>query len=124
MSSTTATNSSSSISSQYMNLLITQLQNQNPLDPMDNNAMTSVLTGLSQLQQMESMSTSFASVLKTEQANQASSLIGKQVAFTASDDSTEQATVDGVTIANGTPTLSAGNYQISLDDVTGISVPQ
>ena len=111
---------SSSISTQYMSLLITQLQNQNPLDPMDNNGMTSVLTGLAELEQMESMNTNFADVLASQQAGQATSLIGKKITF-ASGSTTEQATVDGVTISDGTASLTAGDYDVSLDDLTAIT---
>jgi flagellar basal-body rod modification protein FlgD len=123
MSSTTSTSSSSSISTQYLNLLITQLQNQDPMDPMSNDQMTSVMTGLSELQQLESMNTSFASVLTAEQTNQATALIGKQITFT-SNNSTAQASVDGVAMQNGVPVLSAGGQLVSLDDVQTISDSQ
>ena len=76
-----ATNTASNIQMDYMNLLITQLQNQNPLEPLDNNEMASQLAQFSQLQQLESMNESFAQVLATTELTYANSLIGKEVSF-------------------------------------------
>ncbi len=47
--STSAVTSSSKIQTDYMKLLVTQLQNQNPLEPLDNNEMASQLAQFSQL---------------------------------------------------------------------------
>jgi len=56
--------SASSIQADYMKLLVTQLQNQNPLEPLDNNEMASQLAQFSQLQQLESMNSNFESFLQ------------------------------------------------------------
>ena len=73
--------SASQIQMDYMKLLISQLQNQNPLEPMDNNQMASQLAQFSQLSQLEGMNSSFADVLNTTNRNYANSLLGKQVSF-------------------------------------------
>ena len=79
MDSSSAINSASNIQMDYMKLLITQLQNQNPLEPMDNNQMASQLAQFSQLQQLESMNSNFANVLSSTERNYANSLIGKEI---------------------------------------------
>ena len=71
----------SDIQLDYMKLLIAQLQNQNPLEPLNNNEMASQLAMFSQLQQLESMNSSFAKVLGTVESAYANSLIGKDVSF-------------------------------------------
>ena len=81
MDSSSAINTASSIQMDYMKLLITQLQNQNPLEPLDNNEMASQLAQFSELQQLESLNSSFANILSTTQRNYANSLIGKEIAF-------------------------------------------
>ncbi|MCH8217810.1 MAG: hypothetical protein IH892_13685, partial [Planctomycetes bacterium] len=53
----------SDIKTDYMKLLVTQLQNQNPLDPMSNSDLTAQLTQFSQLEQLEAMGRSFDGVL-------------------------------------------------------------
>jgi len=86
--STPAITSASEIQMDYMKLLITQLQNQNPLDPMDNNEIASQLAQFSQLQQIESMNTSFSEVLSVTKRSYANSLLGKNVTFYSEDEMT------------------------------------
>jgi flagellar hook assembly protein FlgD len=99
--STSEITSASSIQMDYMKLLIAQLQNQNPLEPLDNNEMASQLAQFSQLQQLESMSTSFAEVLATTNRSYANSLLGRNVTFYAEGETTGEleakvGTVDSV----------------------------
>ena len=86
MSLVSSTASASDIQMDYMKLLITQLQNQNPLEPLSNNEMASQLAQFSSLQQLESMSSSFADVLVTINRSYANSLLGKNVTFYAVDE--------------------------------------
>ena len=86
--STSAIASSSKIQTDYMKLLVTQLQNQNPLEPLNNNEMASQLAQFSQLEQLESMNSSFAKVLETAEHNYATSLLGKNITFYSTDEIT------------------------------------
>jgi flagellar basal-body rod modification protein FlgD len=109
----------------YMNLLVTQLQNQNPLEPMDNADMSAQLAQFSQLQQMENLNSSFSKVLDSVQRNYASSLIGKEVSFQATTESggteTRTGTVGEVTVGDkGEILLAVGDDQVNLSDVTSI----
>ena len=83
MDAVSSTNNASDLQMNYMKLLVTQLQNQNPLEPMDNQDMSAQLAQFSQLEQLESMNSSFGRVLDSVQRSYASSLIGKEVSFTA-----------------------------------------
>ncbi|MHC4739074.1 MAG: flagellar hook assembly protein FlgD [Planctomycetota bacterium] len=74
-------NSATTIQADYLEVLIAQLQNQNPLEPLDNTEMASQLAQFSQLQQLESMNTNFAKVLAATENTYAGSLIGKEVTF-------------------------------------------
>ena len=80
--------SASNIQMDYMKVLITQLQNQDPLEPLSNNEMASQLAQFSQLQQLESMSSNFAEVLAITNRSYANSLIGKEVTFFTQDTET------------------------------------
>jgi flagellar basal-body rod modification protein FlgD len=85
---TSSITSASEIQTDYMTLLVTQLQNQNPLEPMDNDQMASQLAQFSQLQQLESMNTSFSDVLNTANRTYANSLLDKNVTFYYQDETT------------------------------------
>lgn len=115
----------SDIQMDYMKLLVTQLQNQNPLEPMNNEDMAAQLAQFSQLQQLESMNTSFGRVLDSVQRSYASSLIGKEVSFKASlaDGSLEAQTgeVEEVIMGReGLITLVVNDQRVDLADVLSI----
>ena len=85
MSTISTTSTATDIQTDYITLLIAQLQYQNPLEPLDNNEMASQLAQFSQLQQLESMSTSFSEILATTNRNYANSLLSKKVTFYGED---------------------------------------
>ena len=125
MDSASAINTASDIQMNYMKLLITQLQNQNPLEPMDNNEMASQLAQFSQLQQLETMNSSFADVLSTTEQNYANSLIGKEISFASENEAGTQEITSGIVeeVVNnidGKTVLVVGNNTIALEDVISV----
>ena len=125
MDSSSAINSASSIQMDYMKLLITQLQNQNPLEPLDNNEMASQLAQFSELQQLESLNSSFANILSTTQRNYANSLIGKEITFASEDETGTSNITSGVVDevinnVDGKTVLVVGNNNIALEDVISV----
>ena len=116
---------SSKIQMDYMKLLVTQLQNQNPLEPLDNNEMASQLAQFSQLGQLESMSSSFSKVLETAERNYAASLIGKEVSFAEETESGTTNIISGTVEqvyndVNGQIILSASNHTLGLEDIISV----
>jgi len=125
MSAISEINSAGKIQMDYMKLLITQLQNQNPLEPLDNNEMASQLAQFSQLAQLESINTSFAQALATTQRTYANSLIGKNVEFVGETETGIQGIVSGTVEQiyvndDGEIFLAVGNYTPGLEDVISI----
>ena len=121
MSAISSASGSSEIRTDYLKLLVTQLQNQNPLEPLDNNQMASQLTQLSQLEQVENISSMFQRVLGSMQLGQASALIGKSVTFAPSSGGpavTEW--VRSVTIENGEVMVHAGGHTVALSELQSV----
>lgn len=121
----TSVNSATQIQTDYMKLLVTQLQNQNPLEPMDNDQMASQLTQFSQLQQMESMNSNFAKVLAITEDNYANSLLGKEISFVGETESGDTDVIRAVVEqvykdTNGDFVLSAGNYTLGVESVLSV----
>ena len=79
------TKNSSNLKLDYMKLLVTQMQNQNPLEPMSNKDLTAQLTQFSQLEHLEAMNKNFDSVLASIDHSYGGSLLGKNVTFTVDD---------------------------------------
>jgi flagellar basal-body rod modification protein FlgD len=66
----------------FLQLLVTQMQNQNPLDPQDNSEFVAQLAQFSSLETMQNLSTSVDAIggmYQSSQALQASSLVGRNV---------------------------------------------
>ncbi len=81
-SSTTSTTTTADIQNRFLTLLVAQLENQDPLNPLDNTEITSQLAQMSTVQGIEQLNTQFSSLVESlaqTQAVQASSLIGNTV---------------------------------------------
>ncbi len=115
--------------SSFLTLLTTQLQNQDPLSPMDSNEFTSQLVQFSQVEQsINSNKTleSMLSVLQSSMTTSAASYIGKQVVvstatagFDGSNPVTWQYTNDGTAVATKLAVVDAkGNVVKTLTGST------
>lgn len=72
----------------FLELLVTQLQNQDPLDPMDGTEYVSQLAQFSSLEQMNNMNNNMGQYLDMQGIYEGSSLIGKTVVVEGSDETT------------------------------------
>ena len=126
METSSVTSSASDIQMDYMKLLVTQLQNQNPLEPMDNSEMASQLAQFSQLSQLETMNSSFSQALVAADRTYANSLIGKEVSFMAETQSGTSDITSGtveqvINNYEGDVVLVAGDHVLSLEEVISIT---
>ena len=79
---TTGTNNSSDLQSSFLTLLVAQLKNQDPTNPLQNNELTSQLAQISTLSGIEKLNTTLGSIsgqIGNSQSLQASTLIGHGV---------------------------------------------
>jgi flagellar basal-body rod modification protein FlgD len=125
MSLLPSTITASNVQMDYMKLLITQLKNQDPLEPLDNNDMATQLAHFSELAQLESMNANFARVLATVQHSYASSLIGKNIEFITQTETGDNQVVCGIveqvySNSDGEIFLAVGDYMVALEDVMSV----
>lgn len=102
---------------QFLQLLVTQLQNQDPLSPMDNEQFLTQLAQFQTLQETMSMASNTKNLLLGQQLSAASGLIGKYVVVAGSDGTDYVGRVDKVAIENGEVLLVAGNMAVSLSEI-------
>jgi flagellar basal-body rod modification protein FlgD len=109
---------------EFMELMLAQLKNQNPLDPQDNGEFISQLAQFSSLEEMQKLSGNVDSVIgefRSTQALQASAMVGKTV-LVASD----LALLGASGEVNGTVDVpaSTGGVQVSILNGSGELVRQ
>jgi len=114
--------SAADIQNQFLKLLVTQLQAQDPLNPMDNSQMTSQMAQISTVGGLQQLNTTMNSVLQSQVANQAmmaTSLVGHQVMLAGNNLSIGDSggTQGGVVLAN-----AAANVTITVTDSNGKAV--
>jgi flagellar basal-body rod modification protein FlgD len=102
-----ATNQSALGEDAFLKLLTTQLQNQDPLKPMDDTQSVAQLAQFSALQAQNELKTSFENFQSNFGVLQASSLIGKKATVSTSDAAGNSSTVTGtvatIAVQNGKP---------------------
>lgn len=99
----------------FIQLLVTQMKYQDPLNPMDNSEMLAQLAQFTALEQM-------MNVAQASQKQLASNMVGKYVEYSYTDSTTGTTTynvgkVDYVNINGDTPTLGIGELEVPIDDV-------
>ena len=106
--------------SQFLQLLVSQLQNQDPLDPVSDKDFISQLSTLQTVQGLQDLNANFGEMLKLQQLTNGSSLIGKKVDFTTADGVTKTGTVDSLSVDNGQFVLVIGTDRVGLDQIGGV----
>ncbi|WP_020475426.1 flagellar hook assembly protein FlgD [Zavarzinella formosa] len=116
-SSTTA----SGLQDQFLQLLVAQLQNQDPLNPVSDADFIGQLAQFNQLSSLQSLNANFSEMLKFQQLGQGSSLIGKTVAYTDASGAAKTGVVNRV-LSDGTNiSIQIGTDKVGLGSITGVS---
>ena len=126
-----STSSTSSLSSEismenFLTLFVTQLQNQNPLDPTDNSEFMSQLAQFSTLEQeqqqteyLSDISSIGSASLQLDQISLASTFIGKTIEYSDGSSSSEtlSGVVEGVKLEeDGTVSFIIGGESVSISN--------
>ena len=113
--------SASVATADFLQLLTIQLQNQDPINPVQQEDFISQLSQFSQLENTEELNTSFKSMLKLQEISQGLDLVGKQISYLNTDtDKIEKGKVDEFFVENGNINLSVNGRTISVDLVSGV----
>jgi len=104
----------------FLRLLVTQLQNQNPLDPMTNEQFLTQLAQFQALDEMISTSSNTAAMLLGAKLSLAGGLIGRTVTAELSGGGTVTGVVERVVVEDGEPLLVIGSDRLTVDAVKEI----
>ncbi|KZZ17113.1 flagellar biosynthesis protein FlgD, partial [Oleiphilus sp. HI0079] len=114
---------------EFLELMIAQLENQNPLEPQDNGAFISQLAEFSALEEMQQISStvdSFSEQFQSSQALQASAMVGRNVLVPGADSPLlSDGTISGmIDLPSGTSNLSVSILNGSGELVRRIDMGQ
>lgn len=123
-SQSAATSSKSSFDgSDFMLVLLAQLKNQNPLEPLKDNEIMAQTAQLNSLTELQSIKASMDQLAAANSASFAASMVGKYVKATLEDGVNLEGVVSSTSIKNGQYLLNIGDKSISLSAITNISQP-
>ena len=102
----------------FMKLLIAQLQNQDPMKPMDDKEFITQLAQFSSLEAIDKMTTAMEEMAGSQLLAQAATLIGKQVTAKLPDGSTVTGAVTQVQMVDHKPRVVVNGQQIDPSLIT------
>lgn len=106
----------------FLKLFVTQLQHQDPMSPMDNDAMVAQMSQLSSVEQLTNMATANAGMAQSLAQSSAVGLIGRTVTWTDTDDLAHTGVVEKVSTKDGAPSLTvAGTDGVSPSSITQVA---
>jgi flagellar basal-body rod modification protein FlgD len=105
----------------FMNLLVTQLKNQDPSSPMDTNAMMAQTTQLAMMEQISNQTTTANEGFSLQMRTSASALVGREVSYTGPDGKAVTGTATSVSFAESVPKVTVGGKEVALDLISGIT---
>jgi flagellar basal-body rod modification protein FlgD len=104
----------------FLKLLVTQLQHQDPLNPVDNAQFMGQLAQFSTLEQITNVGDSMQRLAFSSQVTQAMTLVGRAITWERSDGTTGQGSVTSVAFQDGKILISVGSEQISPDSIRSV----
>ncbi|OPY57456.1 MAG: Basal-body rod modification protein FlgD [Pelotomaculum sp. PtaU1.Bin035] len=103
----------------FLQLLVTQLKNQDPTSPQDTNAFVSEMAQLSMLEQLSNLNDEIKQLRSSQEMSEASALIGHQV-IVQSDDGEISGQVEKVSLASNVVKVFVNGTGYELAKVTEV----
>jgi len=108
----------------FLNLLVTQMTQQDPLNPMTNEDLLSQMVQFSTLQSNTTTQTDLSQMQTGQAFSEANSLIGRQVNLQVdASGNTAQGVVSGVDVSSGTPQIIVNGQSFNLGQVLSVTPP-
>ncbi len=119
-STSSSTSSSSKTNDEFMGLLLAQLTNQNPLEPMDDTEMVSQMVSMNSLTELQKISAAISALSQTNQFVSATALMDKTVTYLNSDQKEVTGIVSGITMADSDVYLTVDDEKVALSSIVSV----
>jgi len=122
-SSASSTSSSSLLGKDdFLKLLCAQLQQQDPMSPVDDTQFMGQLYQMSTLEAQENLTTDFEAFTQSDALLGATALIGKTITYTDAAASTQTSgVVQSVKATDGTVRVAVNGQDVSLSDILAVA---
>ncbi|MBX7167709.1 MAG: flagellar biosynthesis protein FlgD [Pirellulales bacterium] len=102
---------------EFLKLMIAELQNQDPLNPLENSDILAQISQIREIGATDKMSSTLDSVLLGQQLSNAGTLISKKITGLATDGKNVTGLVERVSMDNGKAVLHIGDASVPLANV-------
>jgi flagellar basal-body rod modification protein FlgD len=108
-------------SGMFLNLLVTQLRNQDPSSPMDSTQMISQTSQLASMEQLTSLTKTSTDGYTLQMRSAAANILGKSVSYTDSEGVPQTGVASAVSFSGDTPMVTVGKDTVKFSDLTGLA---
>ncbi len=105
----------------FLELLVTQLRNQDPSSPMDTNEMMAQTTQLAMMESLTTLQGLSEESFGLQMRSAAASLVGQRVSYVGADGATVTGLAESISFATSPPTVNVGGKAVALDAVSGVA---
>ena len=105
---------------QFLQILVAELTNQDPLDPMDNAQFLQQLVSMQTLEQTSVLTDTLQSFQKFMQMSSASALVGRIIKGISAEGNSIEGIVDKIVMEKGSVTLHVGTHRVPFQGVQEI----
>ncbi len=105
----------------FLELLVTQLRNQDPSSPMDTNEMMAQTTQLAMMESLTTLQGLTEESFGLQMRSAAASLVGQQVSYLGADGRSVTGLAESISFATSPPTVNVGGKAVALDAVSGVA---
>ena len=106
----------------FLQLLVAQLQYQDPTSPVDSTQFLAQTAAFEEVQELSSLESSVSNLVSAQQAGAATSMLGTNVTGTDANGNPVSGTVTGVQLTSSGPKLTVGNSTIAYSSVTSVTL--
>jgi flagellar basal-body rod modification protein FlgD len=105
----------------FLQLLVTQLRNQDPSAPMDSNALMAQTTQMATVEQMTELATTQRESFGLQMRVSAAAFIGQTASYADAAGVTQTGEVTSVSFAGSVPTVHIGDADIALGSISALT---
>ena len=128
-SSVLSTSGGSFDNNSFLKILVSQMQNQTPLQPVDDGTFMQQMSAFSSMQEQQNLNKNMLDLLnyqgllaRLQGLSEGSTLLGKEVTYNAEDGTTKTGTAEKLFVnEQGEVRVVVGGDEISIQQVTGIA---